>query len=572
MFDERLLEVHSNYAWDHQHMQFALDFAASHNMTGIVLHRNDIVDLIVYPGEYFGAGGEKYSNNLERYRDSYVRAFVAPKRADRPCRARTYVNRLIDQAAQRGLKVYLENKEIYFDDTIPEIHPEVIKNGRLCASHPFWPEFVRVKYEELMVECPGLAGLIVAPATAESRVSIAANKCECDDCKVMTPAQWYQNILTAIHEPLSAAGKRLIVRDFTFTSSDQTAMVDAVVDLPSDIVIALKNTPHDYYPTFPNNPRIGAVGDHDQWIEIDCMGQFYGWGIGASVMLDDMRKRMQYGRDRGATGVMFRTDWEGLEGHTAFDTLNWINVAGGAALSRDLSTTDRSIYRNWLEEQTIVAPGASDADIDDLAGWAQEIIGRTWPIISRSLFVNDCVFSESSCVPVSMADAVWVGEVKDGLMDWDPTARDALSSDATNVWGIVESEDEAMREVIALGRRLAIGHPALSSFGAAKLVEAWDLFRRYVQIFQLSVQGVFLTRHLVDQDRAGQPVESRFVERWSRTVQELDALADKLKEFYRSTDFGYPVYMLLDGERVATLSESLRAEAPRRVVDELTPA
>jgi len=561
MFEERLLEVHSSYAWDHRHMQFALDFAVSHDMTGLVLHRNDIVDLVVYPGRYFGATGDNYQNNLERYRDCYERAFVAPMRADRPCRARTYLNRLIDQASDRGMKVYFENKEVSFDDTIPQMYPRVVKNGRLCASDPFWFEFVRVKYEELVVECPGLAGLIVAPGTAESRLSIGANQCECNDCQAMTPGEWYKKLLTAIHEPLRAAGKKLIVRDFTFDSGAQAAMIDAVMDLPSDMVVALKNTPHDYYPTFPHNPRIGAVGDHDQWIEIDCMGQFFGWGIAPSVMIDDIRERLRYGKDRGASGVMFRTDWEGLEGHTAFDTLNRINVCAGAALSRDLTTSEEAIYGHWVEEREMIAPGTTEAGKKELVAWVRAVIGQTWSINSQSLFVNGCVFSESSCVPVSMADAVWVGEEKDSLKDWDPSAKDALSADARNIRHILEKEDAALRLVTELGDQIREGHNALTGRAAAELRQAWGLFERYVETFRLAVHGVFLTRYLVEQRRMGLPTDSLLEQQWSVTVEALDSLAAELKIFYMTTAHGYPVYMLLDSERVATLSASLRVEA-----------
>jgi hypothetical protein len=557
---DRCLEVHSSYVWDYRHMQFVLDFAAEHEMTGIVLHRNDLVDLVVFPGRYFGADAPTYRNNLERYRDMYEAVFAAPTRGDRPCRARTYVKRLIDEAGSRGLDVFIQNKELFFDDTLVDLHPEVIKEGRRCASHPFWLEFVRAKYDELVVELPGLAGVIVAPGTAESRVSIASNRCSCGSCRATDPGDWYAALLGAMREPLKAAGCRLVVRDFTFSSEAQAAVVDAVAGLPDDIVVSLKNTPHDYYPTFPHNPRIGEVGGHDQWIELDCMGQFFGWGVAPSVMLDDMRLRFAYARSHGVTGVILRTDWEGLDGHTAFDTYNRINVCGAAALARDPDVPDLEIYGHWLAETDMLAADSSVADRSDAADWCRSLLGRTWEIISNSLFVRSCVFSESSCIPVSMADAVWVGEVKDGLRDWDSRAADALVATAGNVRRIVEAEDGALALAMELRSLADAGHRALTPRAHETVRVSWDLLCRYVEAYRLAVVGVFLTRYLQNQARSASEVEPDLQRRWSETVASLGALARNLDTFYRSTAHPYPVYMLLDGERVATLCDSLQHE------------
>jgi hypothetical protein len=541
-------------------MQWVVDFASRHDLTGIVLHRNDLVDLVVFPGRYFGAVGDDYASNLERYRDSYEAVFASPTRGDRPCRARTYVNRLIDDARRRGLDVFIQNKELFFDDTILDLHPEVFVDGRLCASHPFWLEFVRAKYEELVVELPGLAGIIVAPGTAESRVSIASNRCECERCRATDPGAWYAGLLEAMHEPLRAAGRRLIVRDFTFHSKDQAAVVDAVAGLPDDIIVSLKNTPHDYYPTFPHNPRIGDVGNHGQWIEIDCMGQFFGWGVAPSVMLDDMRARLGHARSCGVSGVILRTDWEGLDGHTAFDTYNRLNVCGAAALAHRPETPDAAIYGHWLAETGMLSAGVSAADEAGAATWCAAVLGRTWEIISKSLFVRSCVFSESSCVPVSMADAVWVGEDKDGLTDWDPDAADFLSPVAANVRAILEAEDGAFELATELRAVVEAGHPAFDASAIVALGRAWDLLCRYVGMYRLAVAGVFLTRYLIETGRSGADPETDLEARWSATIDQLGELAEDLGAFYRDTRHPYPVYMLLDAERVRTLRASLRNE------------
>jgi hypothetical protein len=360
--------------------------------------------------------------------------------------------------------------------------------------------------------------------------------------------------------PLRAVDCRLMVRDFTFTSGAQAAVVDAVASLPDDVGVSFKNTPHDYYPTFPHNPRIGHVGHHDQWIEIDCMGQFFGWGVAPSVMLDDMRDRFAYARAHGVTGVILRTDWEGLDGHTAFDTCNRVNVCGAAALARDPHTTDVEIYGHWLVETRMLAGDASPAERAGAADWCRRLLGRSWELISNSMFVRSCVFAESSCLPISMADAVWVGEEKDGLRDWDPDASDALVATAANVTRILAAEDGALALATELRSLAAAGHRSIVPDGLETIRGAWDLLCRFVEAYRLAVAGVYLTRYLVDQASSASAADGYLEARWVETIDELGALAAELDSFYRSTAHPYPVYMLLDSERVTTLRDSLRRE------------
>ena len=54
-FGFRALELHSTYAWDMAWVRRGLDFIRANGLTALVLHRNDIVDQMVYPGRLFGA-------------------------------------------------------------------------------------------------------------------------------------------------------------------------------------------------------------------------------------------------------------------------------------------------------------------------------------------------------------------------------------------------------------------------------------------------------------------------------------------------------------------------------------
>ena len=52
-FELRAIEVHSSYAWDFRWISKVLDFAHRNDLNALVLHRNDVVDQVVFPGMLF---------------------------------------------------------------------------------------------------------------------------------------------------------------------------------------------------------------------------------------------------------------------------------------------------------------------------------------------------------------------------------------------------------------------------------------------------------------------------------------------------------------------------------------
>ena len=415
-FTVRALEMHSGYVWNWDRVRHALDFVERTGMTSLVLHRNDLVDLVVYPGALFGASREA-SNIFERYREIFPKLYkFTPTRRSGPYQRRAYLRRVLEMAERRGISVYVENKELYFPEVFTELFPNLTKDGTLCASHPFWHDFLEVKYRELFQDLPGIAGIITSPGTGESRLSYNSNRCTCDRCKAMSAREWYRGLLMAMHTPIRAAGAELVVR-FVFDKAAQSELAATIEELPEDVIVSLKNTPHDYYPSFPDNPRIGHVGAHRQWIEFDTMGQYFGWGVAPAILIDEYRARLATADARGATGVVFRTDWESLDGHSSFANLNGVNPIAGAALSLDREADAGRIALDWLDQEGHLEPGLDDGERRTAAEWLTDVFAETLPITLGALYVQDCVFSDSGNYPVSLAHALWLAEEKNSLKD-----------------------------------------------------------------------------------------------------------------------------------------------------------
>lgn len=563
-FEVRGLELHSLYAWDYPWVVRVLDFIEKHGMNTLVLHRNDFVDLIVYPGEYFGYKEQEGDKSIfDIYSQIFRKLYqYTPTRRSCPYQRRAFLKRVLEEASRRGIKVYIENKELYFPDIILEFYPQLVHDGHVCATDPFWQEFLKVKYREFFREFPEVAGIITSPATGESRVSIKSNRCTCGRCTSTSREDWYRMVLTSMYQPIHEAGRTLVVRDFVFDAASQRDISAVMEELPPDVVISLKNTPHDYYPTFPVNPRIGHVGNHSQWIEFDTMGQYFGWGVGIADLTQDYRRRLRDAKDKGATGAVFRLDWESLDGHSSFFTPNKINVYAAAALTGDLDRPEQEIYRRYLLEE-----GWSEdvGCIDRQAEWFGNIMKKTWEITAGTVFVNDCVFSDSSVLPISLEHAVWLSEEKNSLKDWDPDKRDCVSPVRTAVEAAVREKEEAFRRITELCVEAGKCPEGLRREKVQWFQDWLALNARYVDMYRCSAEAVLLTRYVTETNEQDGEFWAEALDGARAALMAVRRLEEEFKQLFRETEYEtHVIYTLLDADRLDCLYRKLSALLPPR--------
>lgn len=568
-FDIRALELHSLYAWDYEWITKCLDFMVEENFNALVLHRNDFIDLIIYPGKYFGCSADKkYSNIFERYSDCFRKLYkYTPTRRSSPYQRRAFFKRVLEMAKRRNIKVFVENKELYFPEVILEFYPQLVKDGHICANDPFWWEFTRVKFREFFEEFPEVDGIITSPATGESRVSIKSNRCTCELCRKTKKEDWFRNLLSAMYEPIHEAGKILAVRDFVFDPQAQKEISTVMEEQPEDVVICLKNTPHDYYPTFPENGRIGNVGNHRQWIEFDSMGQYFGWGVGVADIMEDYRWRLESAKKKGATGFILRTDWESLDGHTAFRSPNKINLYSMGALSRNLAADPMDIYDRYLSRNGWYREGTSALERREACSYFASIMSRTWEVTGHTPFVDGCVFSDSSLMPISYEHAFWLSEEKNSLKDWDPSKSDVLKPYRERIERNFAEKKRALNLAVKLERLARKGSAFFTEEKNQYLYQTMHIQREYVQLFKLVTEEILLARYLVEteEERSGEFWDWA-VERFRTGLGELEKEEAHLYEIGRTTDYHpHVIYTLLDPERVNCLGKDLKRRVEEKV-------
>ncbi|WP_368182099.1 hypothetical protein [Anaerotruncus rubiinfantis] len=536
-YEQRILEIHGINMWNMFHVDRAIRFAKHHKMTGIAFHCNELIDKVVFPEKYFT------KDELLKYN---------PVRNSITKNYRYYLRSVLDRCAENDLAFYAEIKEIYFPYDLITKYPQLRgENGALCATNPFWWEFIEEKYKEFFELFPDVAGVIVSPGTRESMVSFAANQCTCERCRNYDVDDWYRNLLVAMHNATSAFSKKLVVRDFSYTKAHQYAMVDAARSVASDIAMSMKKVPHDYYPIFPDNPAVGNCGELDQWIEFDTWGQFFGLGVFPCSVAEDMQGRMQRYLGKSAKVIMLRTDWENMTQSSVFCSFNMLNLIAGAMLSYDINTSMDEIYEAWFEEglvtpllQDTFAQVPSPVKDEHTKAALHEMMTRNWKIIEKAIHVRGHVFNRN-CQFFDRYDLTYnIMTVFHSRDQWEPGASKRVEPTEENIRLMLLEKEEAAEMVRSLKELVNPENLVLSEPIAKYLRFMADGFLAYVEGFQLECATTVYTK------RAEQTRLPEHVEQARKSLAGYEELAERCRALTVGKDYSHVVCYMLDGQRL----------------------
>lgn len=550
------LEFHNRRMWKWAAVERALDFIEEFGMDALIFHQNDLLDAVVLPDGYFSEE-EMWAYWPIRY-----------------CAIGTngsYIKKLLRECAKRGIQFYFEVKEIWYPPALLEKYPHLRrKGGHICPTDPFWFEFLSRKVRELTETFPQMAGIIVSPATRESKVSIAAGQCGCERCKTMSESEWYARYIHAVHEPLAEAGKRLIVRDFAYDMGSQSSVLEAAADCASDIVMALKNVPHDFWPVFPDNPAIEHRTELEKWIEYDVWGQYCGLGVFPCSLVEDIMRRQTHCLECGCTGIWYRTDWELLDDCSCFNSLNMLNLIAGVMHAKNPDCTVEEIYQRWmryginiaLTEESAVLPPEQPA-VEALSGLRQ-LMETANTILMKTLYVRGHVFSYSSRYQHSYESIYRVMNVYHRRDQWDPASKKEIYPSKENLEAVFREKEEALALATGLKEYFNVNALGISGRLQAQIQEMLHLLVLYVKGFKLQAQVYF---HM---NRALEERDAQSLQEAVRTCAELEEFCKRLTE--RLEGDRYPFYLcwMMDPSELRLLAADIRRLAGCKT-DEMLP-
>ncbi len=528
--DFRALELHGKAMWDHRRIEAALRRIGDYGLNTLVLHESDLMTEFIFPRAMFDPAAPWKGAPVRRGENALHNNIA-------------YLRDIVRRAARRGVDLWVEVKELTFPDEVLERRSELVRGGAVCPTDPFWAELIRAKYADLVSLYPGIRGVIVSAGSPEGRAALSQRKCRCERCARTMLADWYRSIITPMRDVLSAAGVGLAVREFSYNADHQRAITEAVASQPADVIYCIKVTPHDFYPTFPDNRLIASVGGRPKWIEYDTMGQYYGWGVFPCLVSSDIRARFAHAARHGVSGALLRTEWERINDWWVLESPNRMNLRAAAACASGGAIDDRDLLRAWLEEE---GTAATASERDSLG----ELLADTWPLMRRTLYMNDFVLNDSSMFPLSVERAWWSMADKHSLAEWFPERAGDLHLDRAKVERYIDEKKDAVEQADRWAQRLRREQREALPGG-----QAISTLMRYVRGFRL-VGEVCLLSAWLDQDRAA-GCSGRLAE----AVAALRAYAAELRRWLEANEHRHQLALLMNCDR----AEAIAAGAARRL-------
>lgn len=537
-YSTRLLEIHGSGIWSRFHIERAIRFAERYGLTGIVLHCSDMLDRLVKPEKYFEKHESmKFYKNREGDTKNY----------------QYYFSSVLERVKSAGLELYVEEKELNCATEVLSKYPFLRNSdGIICPTDPFWWPFLKEKISEFIRNFPSVDGIILSAGTRESLVSISGNRCTCKRCQEYDIHKWYRELLSSVYRPLSAAGKKLIVRDFAYTADHQYAMIEAAHDVSDEIIMALKNIPHDFYPTFPDNPTVGNCNGMRQWIEFDTWGQFYGMGVFPCSIVDDMLRRIRKYGELGAEGIILRTDWERMLESSSFNSFSMVNLIAGAVAAENPSVDKDEIYDEWLSYgllNPLVPDSFPQTPYPVSDPHSRKIISRlvdfTWEFLKRTIYIRGHVFNRNTQPFDYYFMVFYIMKTHHSREPWDPGSSSQLIPNDENLEIIFREKDEAVEMADSMNEWFRPEELSVSD-------EMMEYMRFLPVAFRLFARAMRIEcRAALTAERA---IEEKNVELKNRVINEelssVDDIAEGLDHLSKGHCYTNSILYLFDGDRI----------------------
>jgi hypothetical protein len=228
---------------------------------------------------------------------------------------RGLVNRLIDSAHTAGI-----HEVVVWDHALYELayYPARFRTGpggTIDLDDPAFWAWLKQDYREMLDRVPAADGVVLTFIETGARA-------ERQYSKVMTtPQEKLAAVVNAVADVV--IGERhlnLYARTFSYTHAEYRAIIGAVDRFRPGVRLLMKETPHDFFLTHPNDFYAGTIA-RPTVIEFDAAGEFNGQGQIASTWPEYMLGRARdLLRRPHVIGYTARTDRYGgtrLVGHPA---------------------------------------------------------------------------------------------------------------------------------------------------------------------------------------------------------------------------------------------------------------
>jgi hypothetical protein len=217
---------------------------------------------------------------------------------------RQLAQKLTREAKERGVpEVVVWDHALYYKDYYPARFRTGPDSTINLDNPAFWTWF-KDDYREMLALLPEIDGLVLTFIETGARAEDQYSE------QLSTPAQKLAAVLNAVAEVVvEEKGLKLYARTFAYNDAEYENIINCLQHVDNqDIVLMMKETPHDFFIPHPNNPLIGKI-DRPTLVEFDLGNEFNGQGIIANTFPEVAYARWKDFRNReNVIGYVARVD------------------------------------------------------------------------------------------------------------------------------------------------------------------------------------------------------------------------------------------------------------------------
>ncbi|MDR1369712.1 MAG: hypothetical protein LBJ72_06260 [Dysgonamonadaceae bacterium] len=214
------------------------------------------------------------------------------------------VNHLVRLAHSENIdEVFVWDHSFYPLDYYPDQF-RTGSNGTINLDNDEFWQWYKEDYRRMLDLAPEIDGLILTfietGAYAEKQHSV----------KMLKPEEKLAAVVNAVADVvIGERGKKLYIRTFAYSEEEYAGIVGCIKHLKNDkVALMIKETPHDFFLTHPDNPFIGKL-NRPAIVEFDTGNEYNGQGIIANTWPEYVAGRWKdYINRPDVVGYVARTD------------------------------------------------------------------------------------------------------------------------------------------------------------------------------------------------------------------------------------------------------------------------
>lgn len=255
------------------------------------------------------------------------------------------VNRLIDFAHQKGIgEVLLWDHCLYSLDYYPDRF-ELKDSGLLDLDNPDFWAWLKEDYRQMLRKAEKADGLVLTFI----ETGAYAEKQHSDRMK--TPQEKLAAVVNAVADVVVGEfKKKLYIRTFAYSTEEYENIIGCINLIQrDDITLMMKETPHDFFLTHPNNAYVGKI-NKPTIVEFDTGNEYNGQGVIANTWPEYvMRRWAAFSQFSNVIGYVARTD---RYGNTSIvGTPNEIQLYALKRMGEKPSITSNQVYDEFITKK-----------------------------------------------------------------------------------------------------------------------------------------------------------------------------------------------------------------------------